>query len=176
MIVRSEQLENGLRAELVDGEDIVESYGNDRYVSSCMSPYYENTILYTYIKGLKLFRIMRGDDLVLRSLLWKVRDEGEGKTFTLFDGVYTNSYYDNDADRSYFNKINLNTLFTELWPKWGDARRSARTLFVDLKRGYPETWPYMDTFRYISPCRRKLCNAGLDGYDNIFDVMYVEYD
>jgi hypothetical protein len=163
MILNSLKLDNNLRVEIVDGEDIVESYKNRKYVSSCMSNLdsWEATKFYTYVKDLKLFRIMRGNDLVLRSLLWTVGTTQKFKEqFTLLDTVYATHTDGTPHEEQEPNPVsNIRNIFASVWPQFADKRNTAKKVYAKLGKVPRGTdLPYTDTFLYITPNHKLLCN------------------
>jgi hypothetical protein len=184
MILETLKLKDKLKLEIVDGEDICLSYKNNKLVNSCMNRYgaWRFTNLYKYVKDLKLLRMMNGDDLVLRALLWTVRDE-ENQKFTYVDRVYKDGLqltrdrngllcfngYERVAHPTAYEQ------FKNVWPKFADVRNTAKRIFAELRPNRVKIWPYMDTFTYVNTDTKMLSNDYKYDYDLDTDDGFVEY-
>lgn len=174
MIKEKVTIKDGLTLEIVDGEDIILSYKNNKLVDSCMSRSnrWKYAKLYKYVKDLTLLRIMKGNDLALRTLLWHVKDE-ENKPIKFADVVYHKKrtiinecgceerYCDDCCEPDYVYKNNCPSAyeqFKELWPKYADVRRTNKRVFAEVLPNKIKIWPYMDTLQYYNPVKRLLSN------------------
>lgn len=170
MILEKHNLQDKLRLEIVNGADIVESYKNKKYVSSCMSNRgrWKYTNLYKYIDGLSLLRIMKGDDLRLRALIWSVLDE-EGSKFKFLDRVYDGHSYCEctgetckcilDAQAESLRQ-SIRAMFPSLWPKYADVRNTAKTVVAKILPNKVKIWPSLDSLVYYNKEKRLLSNSG----------------
>lgn len=183
MILEKFNLKDNLRLEIVNGDDIILSYKNTKYVDSCMSRggRWKYTRLYKYVKNLKLLRIMKDDDLVLRSLIWNVEDKDKAN-FNLIDTVYYSKRVRErsswDCCSNYINKTffpNAYTQFKEVWSKYADVRRTAKQVFAKLLPNNVKIWPYMDTLTYYNPKRLLLSNDEEEGFHFYEHVDNLEF-
>lgn len=183
MILEKTKLKDKLYLEIVNKDDIMDSYKNNKLVSSCMSEKgrWKYTRLYNYVKDLKLLRIMKDNTLVLRTLLWNVTDT-EKQKFNFIDKVYFKSYPSSNCRRIYcygcsycLPKVAHPTAyeqFKEIWPKYADVRNTNKHIFAEVLPNKIRIWPYMDNFIYYNKNKKLLSNKYI--YDDNDDFECYE--
>jgi hypothetical protein len=153
-ILRSRKLPGGIKVQLVSGEHIIESY-NDPNVDSCMVKD-SSARFYTFVKGMKLFRIV--DDtgkLLLRALLWTTKNK-KGQTVRVIDNPY---WTDNECwcdcncgpcKKVQKDRVDLGAKFSELWKEFADSRPTMKDEFTaEVRSGYSGGLPALDTFENL---------------------------
>lgn len=163
MIVQSEKYNKDLRIQVVNKDHIMKTYQNNKLVSSCMSndSRWQRMKFLSYVEGAHLFRIMKGRDVVLRSLLWVSGD------IKLLDKVYFKSYpYDYclpvEQKISYPNIWNI---FLEVWKDFATHRDTTKYITLPIApHKLVEEYPMLDTFRYLNRLKTELSNTFNNGF------------
>lgn len=173
MIIQSEKYNKDLSLQVVNGDHIMKTYQNNKLVSSCMSnaDRWKRVKFLSYVEGANLFRIMRGKDVVLRSLLWVSGD------IKLLDKVYFKSYpYDYCSQ---FDQIEsypkIWDIFLEVWKDFATNRDTVKHLKLPVASHKLSAYPMLDTFRYLNRTKTELSNRPNGGYvltDHIGGRLY----
>lgn len=161
MILHSEPWFDGLRLELVNGDDIMLSYKNNSKVSSCMSNEgrWRRTKFYSYVPKLSMLRAMYNDVLMLRTLVWEATDM-EGVITKTLDRIYAKSYpYDYcSASEQILSHPDILTEFDKIYHKFTTVKSSGRKLKVDVLPHELEEYPSIDTFNKLARTKDALFN------------------
>ncbi|RPI82441.1 MAG: hypothetical protein EHM34_06920 [Nitrosopumilales archaeon] len=166
MILHEEHFDGKIRLQIVNGDDIMKSYKNCSKVSSCMSEKgrWKRTKFYSYVPDCSLIRLMRGNILMLRALLWATKNT-KGKTVKVLDGIYYKDYPNNCLVMKP-SIIGIGDDFLKIWKKFADTRSTYGTKLTVGVNPLPERmlYPSLDTFQYMSKDKTKISNHLLD-YD-----------
>lgn len=161
MILHSEPWFDGIRLEIVNGDDIMLSYKNNSKVSSCMSNEgrWKRTKFYSFVPKLSMLRAMYNDVLMLRTLLWEAIDINGEVTKTL-DKIYAKSYpYDYcPSSTQHLSHPDILTEFDKIFTKFTQVKKSGRRLKVDVIPHELEEYPCIDTFSRIAVTKDALFN------------------
>jgi hypothetical protein len=139
--------------EIVNGEDIVDTYTRNINVPSCMSVNSDEVRnrlrFYTIVDNMALMRIRTMSarmTCIMRALIWTGKDE-TGKDTRVLDRIYVSS--DKGA-----------TLATQYWQKFADIKKDTKRQIIctfspecDWVKNHIQgtltyRMPYLDTFRY----------------------------
>lgn len=161
MILHSEPWFDGIRLEIVNGDDIMLSYKNNSKVSSCMSneDRWKRTKFYSFVPKLTMLRAMYEDVLMLRTLLWEAVDINGIVTKTL-DRIYAKSYpYDYcPTHLQQLSHPDILTQFETVWPKFAVVKKSGRRLRTNVTPHELNEYPSMDTFSWMATTKDALFN------------------
>lgn len=164
--------------KLVKGEDIRYWYYEEKYEGyggslngSCMKhkncqPFFDLYVENPDVCQLLILKSHNEDTILGRALVWKLRD---GDTF--MDRIYTS----NDSDVELFKKYaqekgwmykscqDFNEYTSIVLPNGGVKHL---TLNVDLKNSYFDSYPYMDTLKFLNYNKNTLTNNTHGHYTN----------
>jgi len=180
-ILKDIEYEGGYRVQLVDGQDIIDTYLNNKKVNSCMGKKRMAPRLqfYTFCEGLKLLRIIKDDVVYLRSLIWRTHELQNRKNILRYaDTVYCRKY------TAYEDIIHTDAyeIFKQIWQKFADVRDSNKNLEVNVQKNSLKKYPYVDTFLYMNSAKNRLYNKLIPSaeyqlhdaeYGNLSSARYV---
>lgn len=149
--------------ELVDGDDILETYRRADHTSSCMTgtdfSKQERLNFYRTVKDLKLLRLVTCDNrkIVGRALVWTGKD--------------INNQTVRVMDRIYVSGEEPSKLFKSCWSKFADVSKdSARNIICTfnvksdwnkLRKTGLTSFPYLDTFKHTNLTKGLISNKPL---------------
>lgn len=164
--------------ELVKGEDIRYWYYEEKYDGyggslngSCMKYKKCQSFFDLYVENpdvcqLLILKSHNEDRILGRALVWKLRD---GDTF--MDRIYTSNDSDIDLFKKYAKEkgwlykssqdFNEDTAIVLT-----DGEEKHLTLNVDLKNSYFDSYPYMDTLKFLNYNKNTLTNSAYSHYTN----------
>jgi hypothetical protein len=163
---------------LVKGEDIRYWYYEEKYDGyggslngSCMKHKKCQHYFGIYVENPEVCQLLIlkshvDDKIIGRALVWKLRD---GDTF--MDRIYTS----NDSDVELFKKYAQEKGW--MYKSWQDFNEGTSivlpngevkhlTLNVDLKNSYFDSYPYMDTLKYLNTTHNTLTNNAYNNFTN----------
>lgn len=164
--------------ELVKGEDIRYWYYEEKYEGyggslngSCMKhkkcqPFFDLYVENPDVCQLLILKSHNEDTILGRALVWKLRD---GDTF--MDRIYTS--YDSDVELFkkyakekgwlYKSSQDFNEDTEIVQP---DGEEKQLTLNIDLKNSYFDSYPYMDTLKFLNTRNNTLTNSSFSNFTN----------
>jgi hypothetical protein len=150
-ILHNQNLKDNFILQVVDGDDIVNTYRYPGYCQSCMteSTTYKYTRFYTFCKNLRLLRIIKYDTVYLRALIWRAYDKHNRKIH-IVDRVYEfrTSTFNRDTYKHTIIRP-TQAFFDKNWKRFADIRKGSLDLDdlrINVSPNKMRTYPYMDTF------------------------------